>query len=606
MIYPAVNDTLVFTDDVKRSIDGLPREDCVFSDPHGTSEIFALPDDRYQFVLQKSSGKSKARTAIEMHLTEALPSFDSVLLYRGIGKKKQQFLVVIHCVSERQKSVPESIRDHFIAPEVSGKFGNVLVQVYGDAHHMSLREWREQVKNISPKSVLSILERIAIALNDICKKGHALFRFSPDTIDVSGNNVRFMGVHSIGFPWDETAVSQFPRAELAAVPPECRVYMCRPASMLQCVYTFGALAYFLVAGVDMPTCEVLDYEPALEPRAFNPAFPIGWDALILKAVSAVPVGRFISINAFLEKIRAQYKVMQMRMNCRDALSYDAAVDTHIGITKCLHCPVNQDVVLMHQSADGQRILMVVGDGISTATYGSGDIASRLLSEAAEAIWMQQMVNCEVIEPRQLVADILNRANEAINRYIDDHFADKNPQSSECMGSTGIVAIIEKNILTLASIGDSRAYIIRDEDMACITRDHNLYTVGILNGIPVETCALHAHAASIVQCLGYARDDKGNLEPLNFDTYQFRLLPDDNLLITTDGILNYIDKDVVKGEQRIAATILSGNRAAIACLELILLANIGGGGDNCGLGVVRVKAAAKKKSRQTSEKKPSQD
>lgn len=602
MVYPAVNDTLVFTDDVKRCIDGLPCEGCVFSDPHGACEIVSLSGERYQFVMRKSPGKAKARTSVEIHLTEALPSFDSVLLYRGIGKKKQHFLVVVHCLSDHQKNVPESIREHFVEPEVSGKYGHVLIQVYGDAHHMSLREWREQVKNVSPKSVLSILERIAVALNDICKKGHALFRFSPDTIDVSGNSVRFMGVHSIGFPWDETAVSRFPRAELAAVPPECRIYMCRPASMLQCVYAFGALAFFLIAGVDMPTCEALDYEPALEPRAFNPAFPIGWDALILKAVSAVPVGRFISINAFLDKIRAQYKVMQMRMNHRDALSYDAAVDTHIGITKCLHCPVNQDVVLMHQSADGQRILMVVGDGISTATYGSGDIASHLLAEAADEVWTQQMVNCDVIEPRQLAADILNRANEAINDYIDAHFADQNPQSSECMGSTAIVAIIEKNILTLASIGDSRAYIIRDEDMACITRDHNLYTVGILNGIPVETCALHAHAASIVQCLGYARDEEGNLEPLNFDTYQFRLIPGDHLLITTDGVLDYIDRDVVKGEQRIASTILSGNRAAIACLELILLANIGGGGDNCGLGIVHVNAAAKKKNRQMCEKK----
>ncbi|MFB6373525.1 MAG: hypothetical protein ABEN55_10515, partial [Bradymonadaceae bacterium] len=64
----------------------------------------------------------------------------------------------------------------------------------------------------------------------------------------------------------------------------------------------------------------------------------------------------------------------------------AAVDRHIGITKKERNPVNQDDVFFGSSENGEFGLIVVADGVSTASYGAGDIASGLLIDVAEEVW----------------------------------------------------------------------------------------------------------------------------------------------------------------------------------------------------------------------------
>jgi serine/threonine protein phosphatase PrpC len=60
------------------------------------------------------------------------------------------------------------------------------------------------------------------------------------------------------------------------------------------------------------------------------------------------------------------------------------------------------------------------------------------------------------------------------------------------------------------------------------------------------------------------------------------------LLTTDGILDYIDCEISVSETKIAEIVLEAPDAAHACADMIIQANLGGGGDNCGVGLIRVK------------------
>ena len=102
------------------------------------------------------------------------------------------------------------------------------------------------------------------------------------------------------------------------------------------------------------------------------------------------------------------------------------------------------------------------------------------------------------------------------------------------------------------------------------------------------CAIHPHAGSLVQCLGYYEDDQTC--DVSYDLYTMHLIPGDALMLTTDGILDYIACNITDSENRIAEIVRLSNSSALACLELIMQANVGGGGDNCGVGIVRVLAA----------------
>ncbi|MBR4985304.1 MAG: protein phosphatase 2C domain-containing protein [Proteobacteria bacterium] len=550
----------------------------------GESRFAVLEEssDTLVFVLQSENESS-------LKLVTSLPGFDSTFLWQAEDSEQKPWTVFVHFPVSTKLPMPRSCADFFMAPICSGHLADAFVQAYDLSEIVTLRSYRESAGQISPNVIFLILDRIATQLQRLFQTGHTLFRLCPDNIVLMHDAVLFIGLDALDLPWNERCAVAHHQTDFATVPPEYFGFMRQRMEPRQGVYVIGALAYFLVAGERVPTCEAIGYDVAIEPRAFNPIFPIGWDEIIHKALQPNPDLRFPNIAVFMNALQDALNVMMERFSSRVPLCYDASVDTHIGITKKLRCPINQDAVFLQMTADMRRMLIVVADGVSTSTYGSGDIASHMLTDVAGEFWTDHIEHIEDLNAVSEIQKILNTANDRISQYILDRYADLSPASSECMGSTALVAIIDNGVLTLGSIGDSRAYIIRDDSMSCITRDHNLFTIGIINGLPVEMCASHPHAGSLVQCLGYS--DATEDSELAFDIFSMHLIPGDTFMMTTDGILDYIACDINESEKLIAELVRCGHCSGITCLELILQANLGGGGDNCGVAIVRVNELA---------------
>ena len=581
---PADGDLVVFCPDVAEYVQNSPlklqSEGCTDT-PYAVQEAGG---DALAFVLTQPE-MSPQSTAVCLKLVISRPGFDSTFMWQATDEADNPWLVCVHFPVSGRSPIPEACKPHIHPADFDANLGDTRIQAYCLKDLMTLRFWRETTHNPSPDVIFLILDKLANTLSDIYQVGHTLMRISPDNIILNEQNIQFMGIASFDLPWNERCAVAHKQMDFASVPPECLGFLRQRLKPVQMTYSLGALAYYLVAGVKIPTCELLAFEAALLPRAFNPVFPVGWDEIILKAIKPNPELRYSDISEFMSEMQEMLDKMHQRREDQHKLVYDVSVDTHIGINKRLRCPINQDAILLKQSEDKQRILMVVADGVSTSTYGSGDIASHIITDTAARLWDTYIADAPTLEPRQVVTHILVQSNETICQYIRDRFADKNPISSECMGSTALIAVIENGIMTLASIGDSRAYVVRRNSMSCITRDHNLFTVGIINGLPVEMCASHPHAGSLVQCLGYYSEDED--DTLSFDIYQLKLMPGDTIMLTTDGILDYIACDITASELAIAEILRQNMSAALTCLELILQANVGGGGDNCGVGILRV-------------------
>ena len=581
---PVKGDVIVFTNQLDDYLNNHPLPCLGRVKISDTSQYAILQDesDVLHFVLYLDTPE------LCLTLAVAAPGFDSTALWYARDPDNHPYLICIHYPVSGRTPIPESCKKYIIMPEYRTMLGATIVDAYDLCHTKTLRDYRRNMANVDPQNLCQILQKLASTLDELYLNEHALMRISPDTIVVQDDIVKFIGISSLDLPWNERCAQAHPQEVMACIPPECLGYLRQKPTQTQSVYAMGAIAYYLIAEVQPPVCESMNYEVALMPRAFETSFPIGWDEIIMKALSPNPGNRFQNPDEFLASIKDALDIMELRKSGGFKCIYDAAIDTHIGIGKKLRCPINQDAVFMRQSNDGQRILLVVGDGVSTSIYGSGDIASGLLVDAASAAWYSSLETAENIDTVDAVSQILFNANHAICQYIRDRYADESPSSADCMGTTALIAIIENTRLTLGSIGDSRAYIIRQNSCSCITRDHNLFTVGIINGLPVETCALHPHAGSLVQCLGYyEEDEETEREALAFDIYSIQLLPGDNLILTTDGILDYIACDINESEVKIADIVRNSNNAGLACLELILQANMGGGGDNCGVGIIRV-------------------
>lgn len=359
------------------------------------------------------------------------------------------------------------------------------------------------------------------------------------------------------------------------------------------VFVLGMLLYYLVAGRVPPASVYTRYTPAVPARNYRPGFPPGLQTVIGRATRPIPADRYQSVSALRDAFVDACSLMERRatnVGGPESPQSILAVDTHIGINKGKRNPTNQDSVFGKVSDDGHFALIVVADGVSTASYGSGDLASNFLTETASEVWADVLpayLMDERIDEVEIIGRILEEANEKIVNYVNDHFVPFSGNPHEVMGTTALIAVVREGIVTLASLGDSRVYVQTTSGLEQITTDHNLWTLSILDGISADAALSMPHGDALARCLGTFIVEEGELTAIrpDADYFRFTLARGDTMLMTTDGLIDFAGANPFAAEENILAVMLSEPDAALACLELVLLANRGGGGDNIGVGII---------------------
>jgi protein phosphatase len=359
------------------------------------------------------------------------------------------------------------------------------------------------------------------------------------------------------------------------------------------IFNLGLVLYFLIAGELPPVSVYTRHLPAVPARNLRPDFPPGLQSVISRATRPNPEDRYPNVDEFREDFLEACEVMDVRLDAESTgpRRTKIAVDRHVGIAKGQRNPTNQDNVFAASSDDGRFSLVVVADGVSTATYGSGDLASEVLAEEAENAWEEILPTYlmdEEMDAPNIIRDILARANQRIVDYVNENHSPFHGGPHEVMGTTSLVAIVEDEFVTLGALGDSRVYLQRGASFEQMTVDHNLWTLSILEGMSADSALAMPHGDALARCLGTFVVEDGTLvavapEP---DLFRFRVTSGDTLLLTTDGLVDFAGANAIAAEDNILNVLLSEPNPALACLELILLANRGGGGDNIGVGIVK--------------------
>lgn len=359
------------------------------------------------------------------------------------------------------------------------------------------------------------------------------------------------------------------------------------------IFSLGMVLYFLVAGQVPPVSVYTRQTPAIPVRNLRPTFPPGLQPVIGRATRPDPADRYPTVDAFLKAFESACDVMDARakLPVERVQRVSVAVDTHVGISKGQRNPVNQDAVFVGVSDDQRLSLMLVADGVSTASYGSGDLASSALAAEASAAWddlREAYLRDEQIQPDRVLQTILNRANHRLVDYVNSRFLPFRGGPHEVMGSTVLAAILYDGMVTLVTLGDSRVYLSRGDSFEQITTDHNLWTLSILDGMGADSALAMPHGDALARCLGtfVIRDERLEAIDPEPDLFRFPVLRGDTLLLTTDGLVDFAAAHLLTSEDYIHNILVSEPDPALACLELILLANRGGGGDNIGVGIAK--------------------
>lgn len=137
-----------------------------------------------------------------------------------------------------------------------------------------------------------------------------------------------------------------------------------------------------------------------------------------------------------------------------------------------------------------------------------------------------------------------------------------------MGTTVVVTLFYDNRFTVAHVGDSRLYRLRDFELEQITRDHSLMQELIDRGFYTSEQARNSLNKNLVtRAIGID-------ENVQIDIQEDIAMVDDIYLLCSDGVTDMIEDHLIK------ATILDNeNDLDKAATEIIRLANEHGGKDN---------------------------
>ncbi len=263
-----------------------------------------------------------------------------------------------------------------------------------------------------------------------------------------------------------------------------------------------------------------------------------------------------------------------------------AHDTHIGIAKSRRMQTNQDAAFYAQA--GRVSIMLVADGISVSTAGSGNLASALLVQSIAGQWEADSAKISKMKPQEVMGWIeqsLIRGNESICKNSMD-LAQGDLSQQIPMGTTAILAIIRDSTLYVASLGDSRAYLVTDSGVALLTGDQNvrgLWLCAHKEGSPLPNVADEGFAL-----VGYCGRFDQNTEPSPAEpvTRIIRLLESDTLLLCSDGLTDYA-AGTIDGQSEVVAEGATFADLNKGCRYLIERANEGGGGDNVTVMLARI-------------------
>ena len=145
-----------------------------------------------------------------------------------------------------------------------------------------------------------------------------------------------------------------------------------------------------------------------------------------------------------------------------------------------------------------------------------------------------------------------------------------------MGTTLVTALFHDNCVTVAHVGDSRMYRLREETLSVLTRDHSVLQEQIDSGmITPEEARFSQNKNLVTRALG--------VEPeVDAEIGEHPVLPGDLYLFCSDGLNDMLPDD----EIGLALQSLSAN-LELAADQLIQMANDNGGRDNVSVILVKI-------------------
>ena len=239
-----------------------------------------------------------------------------------------------------------------------------------------------------------------------------------------------------------------------------------------------------------------------------------------------------------------------------------AVLSHPGLRR----PSNEDSYCVRPELG----LFVVADGMGG--HVAGEVASRVAVEAIAGFVGETSAS----DPNRtwpfpmeagtsVQAHRLRCAFRLANRRIADEMA--TTESLRGMATTASALLVSDHQASVAHVGDSRVYRLRDGRLEQVTRDHSWVEEQVRAGAMTASDARRHPWRNVV-----TRALSGGDDP-EVDVMETALQPGDRWLLCSDGLFGVV------GDERIQEVLTNGDPLQAKCQRLVDEANRAGGPDN---------------------------
>lgn len=225
--------------------------------------------------------------------------------------------------------------------------------------------------------------------------------------------------------------------------------------------------------------------------------------------------------------------------------------------------LNEDRYAVIECPSG--IAWIVCDGMGGVS--GGELAAQLAIDSIRR-------NLEGLEARNLETAMRSAIQEA-NRVIV--LRRQNPAFGQ-MGTTVVAALFDGPEVVIGHAGDSRAYIVRNEEIQSLTTDHTYVQELVDKGqITPEEALAHPQAHILTRCLGSQTALEVSLQKF----WIWKVEPDqtkDLLVLCSDGLYSLVNDDEL-------AQVVSREPPEKACMSLVEMARERGGYDNITVAII---------------------
>jgi len=224
---------------------------------------------------------------------------------------------------------------------------------------------------------------------------------------------------------------------------------------------------------------------------------------------------------------------------------------------------NEDSVIIIENEDAK--LLAVADGMGG--HKAGEVASSIAISYLSKRFTETFFKMTKAAAVEWIKTSVNEINSQIFKYTEEH------PESKGMGTTLVLSIVTDEYILFGNIGDSSGFVMKDNKIHKVTKDHTLVNLLLAAGeLTEEEAKNHPKKNILMNALGIN-------DPIEIDIFDCNMEITD-ILLCSDGLTTMVT------EEGIEKVLLEDMPIEEKVIKLIKKANNRGGNDNISIAYLK--------------------